>query len=510
MSPRLLASVALSACVALFALGAATAFAADLERLEATVSTPTHPESREIRVLRKDGVDHLDAEEIAFLVRAARTFRADLGVMELRVGDHRVVIRAGSPFAALDDATRNLGAPVLWFEGRLAPPISLLTDVLDPLVPERVAWDRESLALRFDSSAPNVTSVTFHTDSGRTRIEVKTTRELPALIEEAFGKSRRIVLRIPGGVLDPDLVGSLPGVGLVESVQASQSTDLAKLEFRLGPAADAFDGVDRPSATRLVLRVREAAPAAPPDTLFDRDSDTLGSTFDDAPEGEDSPALFSSPRAIRTVVLDPGHGGSDAGGASARGEREKDLSLLIARRVREALGQRAPEIDVRFTREDDRFVPNEERRRFASQIGADLLVSIHCDSWFDGKRRGFSVATWGRPAVDPFRDLPSAAARVGEIRRDEDLLADAVSTEMDRALTIPNRGRRVAELDILEDLRMPAILIECGTLSNADDRKLLVSEGFQDRLAESIAEGILTFRESLGPVPSTPDEAVDE
>ncbi len=493
-------TAALAAAAWVGAPGADPARAAGFERLEARVATPDHPEPRPLRVYREDGLDYFEVEEIAFLVRADRVWRADEGRMELSIAERRIRIEAGSPFVGIDETTRNLLAPAAWSGGRLLAPLALLTEILDPLVPGEISWDPEALLLRIDSSEPNLTGIAYAEEDGGTTIVIRTSRELPARIEEKFSRPPRLVAVVPGGVLDPDLVGSFPGRGLVESLSTSQSPDLATLTFRLRPEARSLEAAGHTSPTRIRLHVLPEE--AEPDPADSADSLAVDpSATDELPAVE---PWLGPARVVQRVVLDPGHGGSDGGGTSPRGEREKELALELARRVRDELHARAPEIEVRLTREDDRYLANEDRRRFANQVRADVFVSLHCDGWFDAKRRGFAVATWGNPSVDSDRALPSSAVIVGRVRRDVDLLADAVLGEVDRALTMPSRGVRAEPLDVLDGLRMPAILVECGTLTNSEDRKLLVGDGFQERLAGAIAEGILEFRRRLGPPPLAP------
>jgi N-acetylmuramoyl-L-alanine amidase len=494
----LLAALASAAAAA----GPGAARAADVERLEGEVATPDLPEPRELSVVRIDEVDYLDVEEIAFLFRAARVFKADLGRVELTVAEKKIAIVAGSPFAEVNGSTANLGAPVAWVDGRLVAPVRLATHVLDPLVRERVSWSEEQRFLRFDRSDPNVTGITYSAVSGGTAVEIKTARELPGVVSTSqTKKGREVLLRIPGGVLTDKLTGTLAGNGVVESLTTAQSPGSAALSFRLKSAGVGLRSARHEGPTRIVLRFGSedaADPGAPADSLLELDE-----AFSFEPEERGF--------AIRRVVIDPGHGGSDAGGSSPRGDREKDVALAIARRVRSALLERAPDLDVLLTREDDRYVVNEERRRFANDAGADLFLSIHCDAWFDEKRRGFSLTTWGRGGADEGRSLPPSAVRV-EMPRDTERLAETVAHEMDRALTVPNRGVVHAELDVLEGLNMPGLLIECGTLTNADDRKQLLSESFQEKAADAIAEGVLEYRATLG-VPEDeplPDEEEDE
>jgi N-acetylmuramoyl-L-alanine amidase len=286
----------------------------------------------------------------------------------------------------------------------------------------------------------------------------------------------------------------------VDSISTAQSPGSAGISFRLESADVRLASARHEGPTRIVLR-------------FGRGEDVADSDSDTTDASGDPFALSIEPWdrsfAIRRVILDPGHGGSDVGGSSARGEREKDLTLAIARRVRDALAEQAPDLDVRLTREDDRFLTNADRSHVANEEGADLFLSIHCDGWFDDDRRGFSITTWGRRTVEEGWSLPASAVRVDRGPRETERIADVIARAMDRALSMPNRGVSAAELQVLEGLHMPGLVIECGMLTNADDRKLLVSESFQSKVAGAIADGVLEIRDQLG-VPDEELESGDE
>jgi N-acetylmuramoyl-L-alanine amidase len=316
---------------------------------------------------------------------------------------------------------------------------------------------------------------------------VRTARELPCLVEDADSKNHRIVARIPGGVLANKLLGNFPGEGEVESLRTTQDPGIAILEFDLRNDSHVLESVRRVSPTKIALQ-------------FGSQSWNQGAAFIDSLSGgdEEGGGFFGqNPRVVHNVLIDPGHGGSDDGSKSSRGDREKDVNLQMANRLRAYLLSRASDLDVRLTREDDRYISNEERRGMANDWRADIFISLHCNAWFDKDRRGFSVATWAIPAVNAYWSLPASAVRVGTVVRDTDLLANAILLKLDAALSVPNRGRADADLDVLEGLEMPAVLVECGFLTNADDRKVLVSDNFQEKTAEAISEAVVDFRSNF-------------
>ncbi|MBP7050242.1 MAG: N-acetylmuramoyl-L-alanine amidase [Phycisphaerae bacterium] len=172
------------------------------------------------------------------------------------------------------------------------------------------------------------------------------------------------------------------------------------------------------------------------------------------------------------VVIDAGHGGHDPGALSPSGIREKDINLRVAAKVANLLDQRG--IGVVMTRWKDEYIEKEERAAIGNRRNADLFVSIHADSAPSSSAQGFTIYV-----------APSASA--GAYRA-----AQAINQAMERT-GMKNRGIRENDYRVLVKSEGPAVLIEMGYLSNAQDVARLANDSFRDRLAEAIADGIQAF-----------------
>ncbi|SMB93417.1 N-acetylmuramoyl-L-alanine amidase [Deinococcus hopiensis KR-140] len=183
------------------------------------------------------------------------------------------------------------------------------------------------------------------------------------------------------------------------------------------------------------------------------------------------------PLAGRMIVLDPGHGGTQLGGAGALRVPEKDLTLPIARRVAELL--RAQGAGVQLTRESDVTLGLYERGLSAEQSGADLLVSIHANALPDGRDprgiRGPEVYFTHPQAQAP------AAAILAALRR-----------------TLPDLGpgaglKPGADLALTRPSTQPSLLIETAYLTDPGNLRVLMNPAGRERLAGAIAAGIADF-----------------
>jgi N-acetylmuramoyl-L-alanine amidase len=215
------------------------------------------------------------------------------------------------------------------------------------------------------------------------------------------------------------------------------------------------------------------------------------------------------------VVIDAGHGGQDNGATGPRGLAEKDLVLDVSKRLAERL--RGNGLQVVLTREDDTFVPLEERTSVANDARADLFVSIHANSAHSAKPRG--IETY-------FVSIESSDDEAGRLAQRENeafgpnvrvpgfgdplmaLLGDMIATEhvvesshfaklVQRELAGldegGSRGVKQAPFVVLMGVQMPASLIEIGFLSNPSDERALSGVRHRDELVDAMSRAVVAF-----------------
>ncbi|MEM6792760.1 MAG: N-acetylmuramoyl-L-alanine amidase [Acidobacteriota bacterium] len=244
----------------------------------------------------------------------------------------------------------------------------------------------------------------------------------------------------------------------------------------------------------------------------------------------EKPAFTPLAGGIRTIVLDPGHGGPDETGAvGATGTYESKLTLMMARLLRTKLEQRMP-VRVVLTRERDEEVSLTARTALANENKADLFISLHFNSYRGTRARGAETYFLSREASDELAaqlaaaenrdsatDAPETAGdgldlilwdlaqsyHLNESQR----FANLVQEELNQALALRDRGVRQAPFKVLMGATMPAVLVELGFISNPQEEAKLRSPAYRAQLADALVRAVVRFKTQLEARDSPPREA---
>jgi N-acetylmuramoyl-L-alanine amidase len=221
--------------------------------------------------------------------------------------------------------------------------------------------------------------------------------------------------------------------------------------------------------------------------------------------------------AIRTVVIDPGHGGMETGAKGRFGNLEKDITLAISLKLK-ALIEKDMGFEVVLTRDRDVDVSIENRSATANNHKAGLFISIHANGAVQRKAAGSETFFLSLNATDEeTRRLAYLENNSTDLQSridpssDDDLmmilwdmaqnayikqssrLAELVQNELDAMLGTRNRGIKQAPFRVLTGVACPAVLVEAAFISNPDEEQKLASSGFQTRVAEAIYRGLARY-----------------
>ena len=208
---------------------------------------------------------------------------------------------------------------------------------------------------------------------------------------------------------------------------------------------------------------------------------------------------------VKTVVIDPGHGGKDPGAISNSQVYEKSVVLELSLILRDLLVSRG--YNVRLTRDNDIYLPLRERTRKATMQGADLFISIHANAAFHTGASGVETyylalasdetakRTAARENSDAGYGIKELDKLVREILKESKSvesrrLAQCVQTQLASSTRATDRGVKHAPFVVLIGTKVPAILVEVGFLSHTIEADKLTKKAYQHSIAEAIANGI--------------------
>lgn len=264
---------------------------------------------------------------------------------------------------------------------------------------------------------------------------------------------------------------------------------------------------------------RKTAPAEAPRKSQSADEWIAENSHVSSPKSDGTRTLIRTlGLKIGKIVIDPGHGGHDTGTIGPSGLREKDLVLDIARKLRKLIEEEIGG-EVVLTREEDTFIPLENRTEIANQHQADLFISIHANSSRNKKVRGvetffLNFATsadveevaarenaTSQKTIFELQDLIQKIAlkeKVEESKEFAQIVQKAMSgTLLKSQPQARDRGVKQAPFIVLIGANMPSILSEVSFVSNPADEKLLRSTSYRQKIAEALLAGINHYSQTL-------------
>lgn len=336
---------------------------------------------------------------------------------------------------------------------------------------------------------------------------------------------------------------SLPPVGeyknrLVLDIYPTLDPLMAMLEQRKKSATDGLKAElptasPAPASPKIIIEpIPEVVKleSGQADSTVDQSPQPAESTATEKPAAPSVPALIPAPEPNKpeltnkadsrliTIAIDAGHGGEDPGARGANGSHEKDITLVIAKKLKEQIDAE-PNMRGVLTRDGDYFIPLHGRVVKARKLQADLFISIHADAFVRQDARGSSVFALSE------RGATSASARYLAKKENESDLIGGVSlddkdpylakTLLDLSQTatindslklgkavlghlgginiLHKRAVEQAGFAVLKSPDIPSILVETAFISNPEEERKLNDEEYQDKLAAAVLSGIKKY-----------------
>ena len=222
-------------------------------------------------------------------------------------------------------------------------------------------------------------------------------------------------------------------------------------------------------------------------------------------------------KGVRTIVIDPGHGGLESGAKGRFGTLEKEVTLAVALKLK-ALIERNLAMRVVLTRDKDIDIPLADRGALANNNDAMLFISIHANGSYRKNSNGSEVYFLSLNAADEDtrrlayleNNAGELEQKIGEQDADElqmilwDMaqsafikksgqLAEFIQVELNALLGTTNRGIKQAPFKVLTEVACPAVLVETAFISNPEEERKLANAAFQDNIAQAVYRGLLNY-----------------
>lgn len=208
------------------------------------------------------------------------------------------------------------------------------------------------------------------------------------------------------------------------------------------------------------------------------------------------PSYIKTAKRFGTVIIDPGHGGTDPGSVNRYG-KEKDFNLRLAKILMKDLERKG--FRVRMTRSSDVYPTLGQRVSFANRIPDAIFVSIHFNSFVNSTAKGIETYALSPRGSGTHNSRGVRNNFLEGNRRDSEniALATAVHAAVMKKTQAEDRGIKRDRFTVLAGLSMPAVLLEGGFLSNPAEAKKIASTSYLSIISQGIANGIVTYRNAL-------------
>jgi len=418
-----------------------------------------------------------------------------------------IVLSQNQALASISGRLVSLPAPPVKIGARWYVPVEFIGRALSVVSDVPLELRKASrLVLQGTVRAPRV--VVRHDASGnQARVTLDVIPRTPHQVQQ---EATRAVVRFDADLIDLT-IAPFQSQGMVQTIHAGEDGKTVAID--LGPRFGSLRAADSPidpDGTRITIDVF----AAP-------DQTTAPPTTAQPPVPALPEPVFPTP-GVKTIVIDPGHGGDEMGAKGAKGTLEKDVTLSVARRLKSALEARLG-ARVLLTRVSDGAVGPDERAAVANNNKADLFISLHANASLRKTASGAEVFYLSLDKAD--EEVQKVAASEAEAMpvfgggtREIDVilwemaqarhidqssaLARIVEQRLRAAVPMSPQAIQQAPFRVLVGANMPAVLVEMGYLTNAAQEAQLLGGEFQARIANALTEAVAQFFSGVAPLPA--------
>jgi N-acetylmuramoyl-L-alanine amidase len=451
------------------------------------------------------GQEMFALDDLARLFNLTVREDAAAGGLTVSSGAQTIVLSPQQPLASVAGRMISLpAAPVK--DGRAwYVPVDFVTRALAPVSATRIDLRKPSrLVITGDMRMPRVAARVEPLGS-LTRVTIDVAPATPHTVTQ---DGTHLTVRFDADALDAADVRATTTTDTFQNIRVGDPPQVITID--LGPRFASFRAADQPApggATRIVIDlVAQTEAPAPGGTVPPLPPPTVPET----------PPLLDLPPTggLRAIVIDAGHGGDDTGAKGPQGALEKNVTLSVARRLKASLEARLG-VRVLLTRDGDQAVASDQRAALANNNKADLFISLHANASVRPAVSGAEVfylnlAGYGDQGQRASQGAAEALPVLGGGSREIEItpwemaqaryiaqstaFAKAVEGALRERVAMSPRALQQAPFRVLVGANMPAVLVEMGFLTNAQQEQQLASDEHQNLIVQALVEGILRYR----------------
>jgi N-acetylmuramoyl-L-alanine amidase len=438
-------------------------------------------------------------EDFANVLSIQTTINSSAKKIDILYKQSKISFTAYTPFVQMDNVKLQMSAEVRFPNGDFYVPLFDMIKGFELTGINTLSFDADRQILFIVMLPPNITKVSTISEQDTLKLIIHAAKGFQKQDIETIQDKEWIYFNIKGGVIDISQDWRLENVPeIFEFMPAQKSMNEARLALHVAPNVT-LDKIEIDSKNSLIIA-----------TLVSNNG-ISSSVFAELQKEQEK-------WKIDVIIIDPGHGGRDAGCSASSRIKEKNIALNIAQKLKDELAEKTS-AKIILTRDRDKFIPLKGRTKNANQSGGKLFVSIHVDANRVKSLRGHTAYFLGPAKTDEARNVAQfensviqfedsqneyaglsdasfilAANAQNSYNKESEELASIIDKKLENQCGSHSLGVRQAGFYVLYGASMPNVLVETGFITNSSDRQRLVSQSYQESLAEAIADGVIQFK----------------
>ncbi|MAQ43521.1 MAG: hypothetical protein CMG25_03445 [Candidatus Marinimicrobia bacterium] len=455
-------------------------------------------QSNHIQIISIDNISYISLNEFIKTTNFKYKFFDDNNKAIIYHKKNRIVLSGNSSFFLINDDVFHLYTNIIDNKNDFYIPVkSFIMHLKENHLLDNIYLDSSEELLIIDFPDYNISNYFLSERGNGFSITLNSSKTFDEdLIALWITDNNWLSLSIPGAIIDTSSIASIPLKSPIEEIKTVQMKNSAQISFLLNIIPDDFE-------------------------LSSYDNKMVISLYTAQELNAQKIKEEKKKYIIDTVVLDAGHGGKDPGACvQSCSIQEKTITLAVTKKIGEELEKLG--MKVIYTRQDDRFVPLNQRTHIANSNDGDLFISIHVNSISNSPRtKGFEtyllrigktddaikeVEKRENSVIDKYENSSLLYEKLSKINAT--IIQDANAKQsahlanlIQQQLAIStndklNRGVKQAGFQVLWGVAMPNVLVELGFITNKDERKNLTSSKYQIKIAKSIVNAIMMYKQN--------------